>query len=100
MSGACRRISLRWAGGSGGRQFAIKCSRQLVDVGLGQDDRGAKLDTIKEHVNERGETVYAVSASRFDISPPLMDMAAQATMTKSSDKITKWAKKECGVNLH
>ena len=22
------------------------------------------------------------------------------TMTKSSDKITKWAKKECGINLH
>ncbi len=41
-------------------------------------DAGARLDTIKEQRNEFGETVFAVSASRFDISPPLLDMAAGA----------------------
>ena len=40
-------------------------------------DGGSKLDTIAEHRNELGETVYAVSASRFDISPPLIDLAAR-----------------------
>ncbi len=35
-------------------------------------------DTIKEFRNPLGETVYAVSASRFDVSRPLSEMAAEA----------------------
>ncbi len=47
---------------------------------------GAKLDTIKEHRNELGEVVYAVSASRFDVSPPLVDMAAGATSAMAGEE--------------
>ncbi len=39
---------------------------------------GAKIQTIKEHRNELGQTVYAVSPSRFDVSAPLIEMAAAA----------------------
>jgi len=37
---------------------------------------GAKIDTIKEYRNELGQTVYSVVASHFDISPPLLELAA------------------------
>ncbi len=33
--------------------------------------------TIVESRNERGDTVYTVSAARFDISPPLLEMATK-----------------------
>lgn len=52
----------------------------------GSLDAGAKLDTIKEYRNDVDETVYAVSASRFDISPPLLEMAAQATPVLSGEE--------------
>jgi hypothetical protein len=31
--------------------------------------------TVKEHRNELGQTVYTVSAERFDVSPPLTELA-------------------------
>ncbi len=39
---------------------------------------GTKLDTIKTFLNERGETVYSIAASHFDISAPLSEMAQSA----------------------
>ena len=39
---------------------------------------GAKLDTITEHRNALGQTVYSIAASHFDISARLYDMAAKA----------------------
>src|SRR5439155_1719539 len=36
-------------------------------------------ETITEHRNERGDIVYTISASQFDISPPLRDMAAMTS---------------------
>ena len=39
---------------------------------------GAKVDTIKEFRNALGQTVYSVAASHFDVSPPLLEMAAIA----------------------
>jgi hypothetical protein len=37
---------------------------------------GTKLDTIKEYRNAAGQTVFAIAASHFDVSPPLLEMAA------------------------
>jgi hypothetical protein len=39
---------------------------------------GTRLDTITEYQNELGQTVYSIAASHFDISPPLLEMAAAA----------------------
>ncbi len=39
---------------------------------------GSKIDTITESHNELGQTVYSISASNFDISPPLREMAVTA----------------------
>jgi hypothetical protein len=38
---------------------------------------GTKLDTIREHRNALGQTVYSIAASHFDVSPPLLEMAAE-----------------------
>ena len=32
-------------------------------------------DTVTKHTNEVGQTVYSISPSRFDISPPLTELA-------------------------
>jgi hypothetical protein len=45
-----------------------------ADSGYGVDARS----TITEHRSANGETVFSVSASHFDISAPLRDMAASA----------------------
>jgi hypothetical protein len=47
----------------------------------GSGDAGSydKTDTIQAFHNASGETVYAVSASHFDVSAPLQDMAAKAS---------------------
>ncbi|MBZ5637329.1 MAG: hypothetical protein LAO51_01080, partial [Acidobacteriia bacterium] len=37
-------------------------------------------DKIRAYKNALGDTVYAVSASHFDVSPPLAEMAAQASV--------------------
>ena len=42
--------------------------------GSGGDEPGAAL-TIRAHVNPRGQTVYAIRPVRFDVSPPLRDLA-------------------------
>jgi hypothetical protein len=39
---------------------------------------GVKLNTVTEHRNALGQTVYSIAASHFDISPRLSDMAARA----------------------
>ena len=39
---------------------------------------GTKLDTVKEYRNALGQTVFVVAASHFDVSAPLMEMAAKA----------------------
>ena len=62
-----------------------KEDRNAASPGDGYDS-GAKLDTIKEHRNALGETVFAVSASRFDLSPPLLDMAARATSAMAEEE--------------
>jgi hypothetical protein len=36
---------------------------------------GPKLDTIKQSVNALGQTVYTISPSHVDVSPPLSDLA-------------------------
>jgi hypothetical protein len=43
---------------------------------------GTKLDTIKEHRNALGQTVYSISASHFDVSAPLADMAGQGVVAE------------------
>src|SRR5262245_16405865 len=40
-------------------------------------------ETITETVNELGQTVYSIRPSHFDISPPLLEMAATAAATAS-----------------
>jgi len=42
------------------------------------DGGGMRTNTISTFRTANGETVYSVSPSRFDISPPLRDLAAQA----------------------
>src|SRR5439155_24287527 len=42
--------------------------------------------TITEHRNALGQTVYSVSASQFDISPPLRDLAANASITQAVEE--------------
>ena len=44
-----------------------------------------KVDTIKEYTNELGQTVYEISASQFDISPPLRDLAATAAPSQTTE---------------
>jgi len=46
---------------------------------------GAKLDAIKEHRNELGQTVYAVEASHFDVSPPLLELAARPLTEQAAE---------------
>ena len=38
---------------------------------------GTKLETIKEHRNALGQTVYAIKPSHFDVSPRLAEMASE-----------------------
>jgi hypothetical protein len=40
--------------------------------------RGPDSATVTEYQNELGQTVYSAAASHFDISPPLLEMAAAA----------------------
>ena len=40
-----------------------------------QPDNGAP-NTVSQHTNALGQTVYSISPSRFDISPPLTELAA------------------------
>jgi hypothetical protein len=46
---------------------------------------GPMLDTIREHVNVLGQTVYSVAASHFDVSPPLSEMAARFGTVKTME---------------
>jgi len=40
---------------------------------------GTELTTIKSFRNELGQTVYSISASHSDVSPPLVDLATRAS---------------------
>ena len=44
--------------------------------------------TITTHVNARGQTVYAIAASHFDISPPLRDMAIEAVAAPEAGEVS------------
>ena len=42
--------------------------------------------TVTAHVNARGETVYAIAASHFDVSPPLRVMATVAVAAPEAEE--------------
>jgi hypothetical protein len=46
---------------------------------------GSKLSAIKEQRNELGQTVYSVEASHFDVSPPLLELAARPGIEQAEE---------------
>ena len=46
----------------------------------------ARTDTVREARNAAGQTVYAVSASHFDVSPPLWEMAKVAPLQQAVEE--------------
>jgi hypothetical protein len=48
-------------------------------------EAGTRADTITEYRNELGQTVYSVTASHFDISPPLRELATAAGTAQASE---------------
>jgi hypothetical protein len=47
---------------------------------------GTKNDSITEYVNDLGQTVYSVAASHFDVSRPLIEMAATAESALATEE--------------
>ncbi len=56
--------------GAPGRRAKGDGAAQVVDPAVAK--------TITEHLNELGQTVYSISASAFDVSPPLRQLASMA----------------------
>ena len=50
-------------------------------------DGGPNSDKVTEYQNALGQTVYSVAASQFDISPPLLEMAAAAGVARAMTEV-------------
>ena len=85
IKAAKKRAAAKVAAGKRGRNTAAPAMPSgvapLPDAGAGYDKSG----TIREFKNELGQTVYEVSASQFDISAPLSEMAVAAAPGQATE---------------
>jgi hypothetical protein len=82
---AKKRAAAKVAAGKQGQNAASPAMPSGIvtppDDGPGYDTTGK----VREYVNELGQTVYEVSASQFDVSAPLSEMAASASSVKGEE---------------